>query len=163
MVIVGEATTTVNVAQSDVIDFVLDLRRYRQADHKIGKVGAIHRDGDAGTVQFSGRIKGLPGPSGVYPFAVTPAGLRFGSPIAGSARIFLDFEGTFDCSPSPGGTVVRHREVFVFKRPWQWLVEPLLRRWLQADTAAEMIRFKELIEGGGQHRPSSDSAPRPTV
>jgi hypothetical protein len=42
--------------------------------------------------------------------------------------------------------VVRHREVFEFKRPWRWLAEPLLRRWLEADTADEMVRFKQLIE-----------------
>jgi hypothetical protein len=46
------------------------------------------------------------------------------------------------------GTVVTHREVFNFKRPWQWLAEPLLRRWLEADIAQEMVRFKELVERG---------------
>jgi hypothetical protein len=35
--IVGEATTTVSATPADVFDFVLDLHRYRQADHKIGK------------------------------------------------------------------------------------------------------------------------------
>jgi hypothetical protein len=146
--IVGEATAVVNVPPSEVFDFVLDLRRYRQADHKIGRVGKIKRDGNAGSVQFSGRIRGLPGPSGVYPFAVTPSSLRFGSPVAGAARWFLDFEGLFDCEVTEHGTVVRHRETFMFKRPWSWLAEPLLRRWLEADTATEMVRFKELIETG---------------
>jgi hypothetical protein len=147
-VIVGDATATVTVPPSEVIEFVLDLSRYRQADRKIGRVGAAHRDGNTGTVRFSGRIRGLPAPSGVYPFAVNPSGLRFGSPIAGAARWFLDFEGTFDCEETRNGTVVRHREVFIFKRPWRWLAEPLLRRWLEADTAEEMVRFKELIERG---------------
>ena len=104
------------------------------------------RDGDSGTVQFSGRLRGLPGPSGVYPFTVTPTHLEFGSPIAGAARWFLDFEGSFDCEETPGGTRVRHREVFKFKRPWRWLLEPLLRRWLEQDTSDEMVRFKQLIE-----------------
>src|SRR5437016_5119168 len=66
--IVGEATATVAVPPSEVFEFVLDLNRYRQADRKIGRVGAIHRTGDTGTVRFSGRIKGLPGPAGTYPF-----------------------------------------------------------------------------------------------
>ena len=39
-----------------------------------------------------------------------------------------------------------HREVFSFKRPWRWLAEPLLRRWLENDTTEEMVRFKQLIE-----------------
>ena len=69
--IVGEATTTVSVPPSEVFDFVLDLNRYRQADHKIGRVGAMHRTGDTGTVRFSGRIRGLPGPAGTYPFKLS--------------------------------------------------------------------------------------------
>jgi hypothetical protein len=145
-VIVGEADTTVAVPKGAVVEFVLDLERYRQADHKIGRIGEIKRDGDTGTVRFAGRIKGLPGPSGVYPFEITATGLRFGSPIAGMARWFLDFEGTFDCEETEDGTVVRHREVFEFKRPWRWLAEPLLRGWLEADTTDEMVRFKQLIE-----------------
>lgn len=83
--IVGEATTTVSVPPGEVFEFVLDLSRYRQADHKIGRVGATQRTGDSGTTRFSGRIKGLPGPSGTYPFTVTASRLQFGSPVAGPA------------------------------------------------------------------------------
>ena len=144
--IVGEATATVAVAPREVVEFVLDLKRYREADRKIGRIGPMHRDGDKGTVQFSGRIKGLPGPSGVYPFTVTDSRLQFGSPTRGVARWFLDFEGTFDMQETADGTVVTHREALEFKRPWRWLAEPLLRRWLEADTTEEMIRFKEFIE-----------------
>jgi hypothetical protein len=146
--IVGEATALVKAPPSEVFDFVLDLHRYRRADHKIGRVGTIRRDGDTGSVQFRGRIRGLPGPSGVYPFTLTPSNLRFGSPVAGAARWFLEFEGIFECEVTEHGTVVRHRESFMFKRPWSWLAEPLLRRWLEADTASEMVRFKELVETG---------------
>jgi hypothetical protein len=155
--IVGEAGATVNVPPNEVFEFVLDLNRYRQADHKIGKVGAVERTGDSGTVKFSGRIRGLPGPSGVYPFTMTPSRLQFGSPIAGPARWFLDFEGTFDCEKTAAGTLVTHREVFMFKRPWRWLAEPLLRRWLEADTDQEMVRFKELLEQAPLRRPSPAS------
>jgi hypothetical protein len=145
-VIVGEATTTVSVPPRQVFEFVLDLERYRQADHKIGRVRSVTRNGDSGTVQFAGRIKGLPGPSGTYPFTMTEHRLRFGSPVAGAARLFLDFEGTFDCEETSDGTVVTHREAFTFRRPWRWIAEPLLRRWLEADTDEEMVRFKPLVE-----------------
>ncbi len=143
--IVGEASATVVVPPREVFEFVLDLDRYRLADHKIGRVGAVNRNGDRGTVTFSGRIRGLPGPSGTYPFALTPSRLEFGSAIAGAARWFLDFEGTFDCAVTDRGTVVTHREVFDFKRPWRWVLEPLLRRWLESDVGEEMVRFKELV------------------
>jgi hypothetical protein len=145
-VIVGQATTTVTVPPSEVFEFVLDLHRYREADLKIGRVGPTSRSGDSGTVRFSGRIKGLPGPSGTYPFTVSASRLQFGSPIAGPARWFLDFEGTFDCETTGSGTLVTHRETFNFRRPWRWIAEPLLRRWLEADTVDEMVRFKELVE-----------------
>ena len=87
--IVGEASTTVRASPNEVFDFVIDLERYRQADHKIGRVGDVRRDGDRGTVQFSGRIRGLPGPSGTYPFTLDESRLVFGTPIAGPARWFL--------------------------------------------------------------------------
>lgn len=144
--IVGQASTTVSVMPDDVFDFVLDLDRYRQADHKIGSVGTIADHGGQGTVQFSGRIRGLPGPSGTYPFTRSDSRLRFGSPVAGPARWFLDFEGTFDADRTDRGTVVTHREVFDFKAPWRWLAEPLLRRWLERDVAEEMVRFNDLVE-----------------
>lgn len=92
----GEATATVTVPPRAVFEFVLDLNRYRQADRKIGRVGAMVRSGKGGTVRFSGRIKGLPGRSGTYPFTVDESSLVFGSAIAGPARWFLDFEGRFD-------------------------------------------------------------------
>src|SRR5688500_17425521 len=104
--IVGEGTATVAATTSDVVDFVLDLRPDREADHKSGWVGEIRRTGTTGTVRFSGRIRGLPAPSGVYPFTVTATGLRFGSPIGGAARLFLEFEGTFDCEETADGTIV---------------------------------------------------------
>jgi len=150
--IVGEASTTVSATPDDVFDVVLDLTRYRQADHKIGRVGAIDDRGDRGTVQFSGRIRGLPGPSGTYPFTRTGSRLAFGSPIAGAARWFLDFEGSFATEQTSDGTVVTHREVFEFKRPWRWLAEPVLRRWLENDTAAEMVRFRALVDGEADPR-----------
>src|SRR5205085_12439071 len=144
--IVGEGRATVAAPPNEVFEFVLDLERYREADHKIGRVGPVVRTANGGSAKFWGRIRGLPGPAGVYPFTLTPTRLRFGSPTAGPARWFLGFEGTFDCEETPTGTVVTHREAFTFKRPWRWLAEPFLRRWLEADTAEEMIRFKEQIE-----------------
>lgn len=144
--IIGEGTTVVDAGPAAVVEFVLDLERYREADHKIGRVGAIERNGDTGTVSFAGRLAGLPGPMGTYPFEVTGHDLRIGSPIAGPARWFLDFEGTFRCEPATQGTIVHHREVFSFKRPWRWIAAPLLRSWLANDVQAEMVRLGALLD-----------------
>jgi hypothetical protein len=150
--IVGEARTTLSASPAEVLEFVLDLDRYREADHKIGRVGKVQRDGDVGSAEFAGSLRGLPGMMGTYPFRLTPTSITFGSPIAGPARFVLDFEGSFDCKVTPAGTVVTHREAFDFKPPFRYVAEPLLRDWLQADIAAEMVRFKRLIEGRPSRR-----------
>ena len=88
-------------------------------------------------------------PAGLARFfllSVADSRLEFGSPVAGPARWFLDFEGTFETERTDDGTVVTHRELFSVKRPWRWLAEPLLRSWLENDTTEEMVRFKHLIE-----------------
>lgn len=146
--IVGEATVTVHATPRAVFEFVFDLERYKLADRKIGKVGKVERDGTTGTAEFSARIKGIPGPRGVYPFTVEESRLTFSSPVAGPARWFLDFEGSFEVEETDDGTVVTHREAFAFKKPWRWVAEPVLRRWLERDTTEEMVRFKELVEAG---------------
>lgn len=146
--IIGEATTTVRATPEDVFEFVLDLDRYRQADHKIGRVLDVERTGNTGTARFAGRIRGLPGPVGTYPFTLTEDRLVFGSPEAGLARWFMDFEGTFECTVTEDGTRVTHREAYTFKRPWRGLANLLLRGWLERDTTAEMARVKRLIEDG---------------
>jgi Polyketide cyclase / dehydrase and lipid transport len=143
--IVGEATTTVTASADKVIDFVLDLEQYKRADHKIGRVGRVEHRGDTGTVEFSGRILGLPGRRGVYPYRRDSRTLEFSSPVAGPARRFMDFRGTFECRETADGTEVTHREIYEFKRPWRFLVGLLLRRWFERDTAKEMARFQEML------------------
>lgn len=163
--IVGEGTATVKATPDEVFEFVLDLERYRQADHKIGRVRAVEGDGNSGTIRFAGRLRGLPGPTGTYPFTRTDNRLQVGSPTAGAARWFLDFEGTFDCEVTDEGTVVTHREAFTFKRPWNWLARPLLGRWLERDTADEMARFKVLVDQGADAADAgeegTDDSPEP--
>lgn len=151
--IVGEATIVVDATPAEVFDFVLDLDRYRLADHKIGP-GRTHRNGSSGTVEFVGRLRGVPGPKGVYPYELTPTRVTVGSPIAGPARWFLDFEGVFDCEITDAGTRVLHRETFAFKRPWRWVAGPALRRWLPRDVEAEMRRFGALVDGDAAQAPS---------
>lgn len=148
--IVGEATVTVAASPREVLEFVLDLERYREADHKIGRIGRVTLEGDSGTAEFAGRIRGIPGPMSTYPFTLTRwSRLAFGSPVAGPARALLDFEGSFDCRPADDGTVVTHREAFAFKQPLRLAAEPFLRRWLEQDTVEEMERVRQALDGRG--------------
>lgn len=141
--IVGEATTTVAASPAEVIEFVLDLERYKRADHKIGKVGRVEQHGTTGTAEFSGRILGLPAPGGIYAYERTDRTLRFTGPVAGPARLAVEFEGTFDCVETEHGTEVTHREIYAFKAPGRWVLNPLLRGWFERDTIAEMDRFQQ--------------------
>ena len=100
--IVGEGRATVAAPPNEVFEFVLDLERYREADHKIGRVGPVVRTANGGSAKFWGRIRGLPGPAGVYPFTLTPTRLRFGSPTAGPARWFLGQECTLRTEKAVG-------------------------------------------------------------
>ena len=145
--IVGEGTATVGVSPREVFEFVLDLNRYRQADHKIGRVGAIKRDGGQRHRAVLGTHHGHPEPVGHLPVhASPPRACSSGRRSPGSTSGSLEFDGTFDCETTDAGTVVVHREAFTFKGPLRWILEPLLRRWLAADTKQEMVRFKEIIE-----------------
>ncbi len=42
----GEASTIVTASPTDVLDFVCDLARYKQADTKIRRVLGVHPDGE---------------------------------------------------------------------------------------------------------------------
>ena len=63
-------------------------------------------------------------------------------------------KATVSAAPAAVFDFVLDLERYRDKRPWRWLAEPLLRRWLQADTAEEMVRFKPLVD---QSAPDSSS------
>ena len=144
--IVGEATTTISATPDEVFDFVLDRIATARRITRSGEWARSTTEAIAGRLNSRAASEDCPPPSGTYPFTRTDSRLAFGSPIAGPARWFINFEGTFDTERTQDGTVVTHRETFSFKRPWQWLAEPLLRSWLEKDTTEEMVRFKQLIE-----------------
>jgi hypothetical protein len=59
-VIDGNASTLVAATPEQVISFVLDLHRYREADHKIVKVKSVHGDNPEGGSAFHrGAPRGL--------------------------------------------------------------------------------------------------------
>jgi len=130
-----------------VFEFVLDLDRYRQEDHRVGRVGPVKRDGSGGTAVSSGRIGGLPEPSGTYPFTLTPTSQRFRSAIAGPARWFIDLEGSFERKETGDGPAVVHPEVFAFKRPWRRSLDPLPLTWLERHDPRDGP-LQKMVEGG---------------
>lgn len=146
--ICGEGTAVIRRPARDVLEYVLDLPRYAEADHKIRWIREVHRDGNRGHVRHGGMVRGLPGPPVTLTFELEPySSLRFRNAPSGLGRWVFQFDGSFMCEEAGGGTRVVHRECFQFPPPLRWLVEPYLRDWLRRDTSEEMQRMKAILEG----------------
>src|SRR5437773_11353586 len=76
----AEATALIRRSPRDILEFVLDLERYRQADTKIGRIDFVERNGNAGRARYAGTMRGLPGPTETGSWTLEPyARLRFAS------------------------------------------------------------------------------------
>ena len=145
--ICGEGTAVIRRAPRDVLEYVLDLPRYAEADHKIRWIREVVRDGNQGHVRHGGMVRGLPGPPVTLTFELEPySRLVFRNAPTGLGRWVFGFEGSFTCDETSEGTRVVHRECFEFPAPLRWVAEPYLRDWLPRDTSEEMLRMKAILE-----------------
>lgn len=144
-VVCGEGRALIERSPRDILEFVLDVDRYRQADLKIGRVYWVRRDANVGEVRHGGRLMGIPAPQVVLGFTLSPysrldfRGVSMPWPLRG-------FNGYFTCQESSEGTMVVHRECFVFGPVVGRIFKVVLGRWLRGDTAAEVLRMKRLLE-----------------
>lgn len=154
-----QAEAVIDIARSprEILEWILDLERYRQADRKITKVidqPVLSADG-VGTVRYRGRLRGIPTPADTNVVTLDRwRGLSFdGAPGLWTRRL-VDFHGTFECTATPDGTTLRHAETFRFRpKMIDTLAERILSRWLQQEIEIEVHRLKELIEAD----PASDA------
>lgn len=145
--IVVEATATVRAGPDEVLEFVLDVDRYRQADHKIRRVRSMQRQGDDVVVSMWTRVRGLP-VAATQRMHLTP-GQRIDVVNEPSWQDrFAGFHGEFVCLATPAGTQVTHRYTFTFKGPAR-VIEPLLAGWLRRDISQEVGRLAGLVDAGG--------------
>ena len=145
--IVGEGTALIRRSPRDILEFVLDLERYRQADTKIGRVHFVERDGNCGRARYAGRMRGLPGPAETVQWELEPwSRLHFWSTPSLWPGVLYHFDGLFTCEETAEATRVHHREAVSLRPPLAWIVEPLLRAWLARDTVEEVARMKALLE-----------------
>ncbi len=143
----GVGTATIARSAKDVLEFVLDLERYREADHKFHRIHYVKRQNNHGEAKYSGRLRGIPTPSEVQEWTLDPyKRLEFRSRPSLWPGMIARFEGSFHCEEIESGTSVRHREAFEFKPPFSWLAVPFLRSWLQRDVEDEVVRLKQLVE-----------------
>ncbi len=130
---------------STVLEFVLDVDSYRQADHKIGRLRYIRRHGNKGQMRHGGRFLGLPAPAATLAFDLTPSsrldfrGVSMPWPVRG-------FHGSFTCDLTPQGTRVTHTECFILGPVSGRVLRTLFGRWLARDTQNEVLRMKHLLD-----------------
>jgi hypothetical protein len=151
----AEGTALIAAEPRDILELVLDLDRYRQADRKIRAVKspAVVDAGGHGTVRYRASLRGFPTPVDTNEIEL----VRWSHLVLrGAPRVWtrwcVDFEGRFDCTPTDGGTLVHHSETFWFKpAPLRWSAEAYLGRWLDDEMDREIALLKQHLE-----------APRPT-
>ena len=146
--ICGEATALIRRPPRDILEFVLDVDRYRQADTKIGRVYFVERRGDEGLLWYSGRLYGLSTPRDLHVWRLVPySRLEFRS--VHSPWPLEHFEGLFTCEETPQGTRVLHRESFFFRPLLGAIIDRMLGPWLARDLTDEVARMKGILETGG--------------
>lgn len=143
--IYGEATALIRCSAREVLEFVLDFERYRQADTKIRKVHGVERNGNEGRLRYSGWIRGLPTPIVEHAWRLVPYS-RLEIRSLKRDSLLDHFEGLFMCEETPQGTRVLHRETFVFHPPLGSVVERFLRAWIARDVREEVVRMKHILE-----------------
>lgn len=145
------ASAEVQASPQAVLEFVLDLDRYRQADHKITKVRSVTGpDADGrGSVRLWGKMPGLPAAPDRQDFTLERwSRLTFVGAPRQPGRLIFDFVGTFDCVPNDdGGTHVTHAYEFTFTRPFRW-IERRLAEPLAKEIDDEVRRLADLVVGG---------------
>jgi hypothetical protein len=154
MTVTASASTHVDADPQSVLEFVLDLDRYRQADRKILRVGHIEGPDDAGqgSVRMWGRVRGLPPAPDRQDFTLDRwEKLTFIGAPRQPARLVFDFVGTFDCVPDDDGTTITHAYEFTFKGPFR-RVERTLGDWLQHEIEDEVATIADIV--GGSDRPT---------
>ncbi len=149
MSLTAEGSVSVQATPQAVLEFVLDLDRYRRVDRKILRVSSVdgpNADGK-GSVKIWGRLGWLPPAPDRQDFHLEKWNrLIFVGAARQPARAIFDFVGTFDCSsPVDGATTVTHTYEFTFKGPFR-VVERFLNGWLQREVADEVRALALAVE-----------------
>ena len=150
MVLRAEATRVVPATSREVLEFVLDLERYRQADTKIGRVTrpVVLDENDEGRTRYWGRLRGMPPAPDTNDVRLQRwRELTFTGAPRHPARLVLDFTGRFTCTDTDGGCRLTHSYEMAFRRPFRWVYEPLLRGWLQRELDDEVDRVASILGG----------------
>jgi hypothetical protein len=143
---------TIECTPDEFLDLVMDIERYADVDDKIRPIYWSRRTGNVLEFQFRPKLPGLPipAPKLIQRVELTP-GRRVDVtnapfPYNKIANRMSAFTASFVCEPSDGATVITRTIEMTFPAPIRWLVEPILRRRLQAAVDDEIDRAKQELE-----------------
>jgi hypothetical protein len=149
MIVAGEGSAVIQRSPQDVLEFALDLDRYRRVDPKFRKIYRHHMRGDEGEVRYSGTLRGIPTPADTQSIRRTRWTRLDYESVPSPLNRLARFHGWFECEERENGTFVRHREQFDFSPAIAWLAAPILERWLQEQVRQEVRELKRQLETGG--------------
>lgn len=147
----AEASITIRAPAKQILQFVCDLERYRQADHKIATITqqpTVSPESPTALTRYSGRLRGVPTPPEWQIVHLEPwSRLTLRSKPGQWTNRFATFEGGFICDDlDDERCLVTHYEQFTWHPAVEPLAERALANWLQDDIEDEMQRLKTLIE-----------------
>jgi hypothetical protein len=148
----AEGSVVIERSPRQVLEYILDLDRYRRADAKITRVseqpvlGSERREGRA---RYRGRLRLLPTPSQWQTVRLTPwERLELRTEPKQWTAHFARFVGGFICEGlSDDETRLTHFEEFDFRAPVSWVMDRYLGQWMQRYLdQTELPQLKALIE-----------------
>lgn len=151
-----EATETIDCAPGEVLEFVMDPKRYAEADDMIGEIDWVRRDGDVTEFRFRGKLPGLPGPAPKLTSRMrrTPGErVDAGPPPIPENRLvnrMARISASWVCEPVGDATRVTRVQRMEFSAPMKWLAEPVLKRRMPAQLEKELRRAKACLERSGR-------------
>jgi len=147
------STAAISATPQEVLEFVLDLDRYRQADHKITRVSSVTGPDEhgAGSMRLWGKLPGMPPAPDRQDFTLERwSHLRLIGAPRQPGRLVFDFVGTFDCVPIDDTTTqVTRAYEFAFTRPFRWL-ERRMAAPLATAIDEEVTRLADILAGASR-------------
>lgn len=152
--VTARTVRTIECTPDEFFDLVMDIEQYADVDDKIRPIYWSRRTGNVLEFQFRPKLPGLPIPA---PKLVQRVELTPGSRVDVTNAPFpynkignrmSTFTASFVCEPSDGATVVTRTIEMTFAPLIRWLLEPIVRRRLQAAFDDEIDRAKQKLETG---------------
>lgn len=150
MTVIAEASRVIAATTQEVLEFVMDLERYKKADDKIGRViqPIVLGDDDVGTAKYWGRMRGTPPAPDANIVRVNRwTDLTFIGAPRQPGRLVFSFTGRFACTEVDEGCRLTHGYELDFHRPFSWLYDRLLDPWLQDELEIELDRVQAILGG----------------